>query len=130
MNIQGLKKYLRDVRFVDFCKSYDVIALCETWQETENEFQNFLPDFRSFDCMRIKRRTAHRGSGGVTVFIRDELLKTNGIKRIFDYFTECVIFHFDADIFKRETDVVMVFTYVVLQESLQFMQRRTMVYFY
>ena len=80
-------------------------------------FEVFLKDFTCFECMRKKKRTANRGSGGIAVFIRDGLLKSGGIKRIFEYFTECVVLWFSADVFHRENDLILFFTYVAPENS-------------
>ena len=80
LNIQGLKKFMGNSTFLHFCAPYDIIALSETWQENEKEFQTFLQDYTCFDCVWKKKRSARRGSGGAAVFIRDKLLQTGGVK--------------------------------------------------
>lgn len=117
LNIQGLKKYHGENSFLSYCKNFDIIALYETWQENENDFENFLDGYAQFHYLRPKKRTAFRGSGGVAVFVKDWLMKTSGISRIFNTFRECIVLHFNADIFRRTSDLIMVFTYVPPENS-------------
>lgn len=117
MNIQGLKKYDGDYNFKNYCKSFDLVALYETWQDNKTDFKNFLDGYTNFDCMRSKKRTAVRGSGGVTVFVKDWLMQTSGVMRIFETFRECVVFIFKADIFCRKSDLIMIFTYIPPENS-------------
>ena len=52
LNIQGLKKYENDQKFIQFCKQYDIIGLNETWQRNKLDFESFLEGYVNFDCMR------------------------------------------------------------------------------
>lgn len=117
LNIQGLKKFVGNAEFLKFCRLYDIIALTETWQETEREFQKNLQGFSCFECIRKKKRTAARGSGGVALFIKDKLLQYGGVTRIYEHFTECVVLRFSAETFQRQNDLVMFFTYVAPENS-------------
>ena len=67
--------------------------------------------------MRKKKRNAVRGSGGVSVFIKDWLIQTSGIQRIFEHFRECVVLLFKANIFNRQNDLIMIFTYIPPENS-------------
>ena len=49
--------------------------------------------------MRRKKRNAVGGSGGVSVFIKDWLMQSSGIQRIFENFRECVVLLFKAEHF-------------------------------
>lgn len=63
MNVQGLKKFEDDQYFLNFCRKYDIIGMCETWQRNEFDFRSFLEGYINFDCMRPTRGSAIRGSG-------------------------------------------------------------------
>ena len=89
LDIQGLNKYDADPLFTCFCNKFDIVGLCETWQSRAGAYDRFLPGFVNFDSIRLN--TKGRGSGGVTVFIKDWLLNTNSIKRIYCHWSECVI---------------------------------------
>ena len=80
-------------------------------------FQHFLHGFSCFECIRKKKRTAGRGSGGVAVFIRDKLLQSGGLKRIYKHYTECVVLRFSAEAFQRNNDLVMFCTYIAPEDS-------------
>ena len=67
--------------------------------------------------MRKKKRSALRGSGGVSVFVKDWVVQTKGIVRIFQDFKECVVLLFKADIFHRSNDLIMIFTYIAPEIS-------------
>ena len=58
-----------------------------------------------------------RGSGGVSVFIKDWVLQTNGVVHIFQDFKESVVLSFKANIFHRTNDLIMIFTYIAPENS-------------
>ena len=78
LNIQGLMKYSDNTQFQDYCKLVDIIALYETWQRCGNDFKNFLQGYTNFDAIRKRTRNTARGSGGVTVFVKDWMMQTSG----------------------------------------------------
>ena len=116
LNIQGLKKHCDGVVFKEYCKQFDIIACYETWQTSENDFANFIDGYENYDSMREKRRRAVRGSGGVTVFVKDWIIQS-GVQRIFNHFSECVVLLFQAGSFNRNQDLIMLFTYVAPENS-------------
>ena len=101
---------------------YDFIGLCETWAIKGDNFESFLPGYISFDYIRPKKRTAYRGSGGVSVFVKESLVKAGIIKRIFNNISECVILILDGNFFQSINDVILIFAYV-LPEILRFMSK-------
>ena len=117
MNIQGLRKYNENATFKNYCKAFDVIALNETWQEQETEFENFMHGYQIFESMRKKRRCMSRGSGGVSVFVKDWIMQTDGVIRIFPDFKETVVLLFKGNIFNRMNDLIMIFTYIAPENS-------------
>ena len=62
---------------------YDIVALYETWQISEHEFEGFLEGFTAYESFREQSKGCKRGSGGVLGLIREIIVKTNFIKRIF-----------------------------------------------
>ena len=117
MNIQGLRKYNDSAAFKNYCKTFDGIAVYETWQELEAEFVDFINGYETFEAMRKKRRGMSRGSGGVSVFVKDWVLQTGGVVRIFPDFKETVVLLFKANIFNRTSDLIMIFTYIAPENS-------------
>ena len=59
-----------------------MIGLNETWAVKQNQFSHFLQGYSSFDCVRPKKKSAIRGSGGVTVFVKDFLINENFVHHI------------------------------------------------
>ena len=57
-----------------------------------------------------------RGSGGVTVLVKENLLSIGKCRRIFDEMSECVVFLFDGKTFNIEFDI-MIFTYISPENS-------------
>ena len=112
-----MKKYNENADFIEYCKNFDIIAFYETWQVQPEEFGNFIDGYGTFESMRKKRRGMSRGSGGVSVFIKDWVLQTNGVVRIFQDFKESVVLLFKANIFHRTNDLIMIFTYIAPENS-------------
>ena len=56
MNIQGLHKFQNDNIFLNYCTSFDIVGMYETWQRHEDDFRNFLNGYTNFDCIRHSRR--------------------------------------------------------------------------
>lgn len=117
MNVQGLKKFEDDQYFLNFCRKYDIIGMCETWQRNEFDFRSFLEGYINFDCMRPTRGSAIRGSGGVTVFVREYFVNMNIIKRVFEEMSECVVLFLSSEFFDGINDIVLVFTYIAPERS-------------
>lgn len=55
----------------------------ETWQKDENEFNNLMNGFTNFDCIRTSKKSAYRGAGGVSIFVKDWFVTNKIVKRIF-----------------------------------------------
>lgn len=110
-------KYSENAQFHDYCKQFDLVALYETWQRSENDFRNFMQGFMNFDAIRKKSRNVFRGSGGVSVFVKDWVMQTAGVTRIFQHFDECIVLLFNGNTFRRNEDIIMVFAYVAPENS-------------
>ena len=74
--------------------------------------KTFYLDIQTLTLCRPKKSTAIRGSGGVTVFVKDWLIKRGFIKRIFDHITESVVLLIDAKSNIHVNDIILIFTYV------------------
>ena len=82
-NVRGLKNLKFDIEFKNYLELYDIVALYETWQISEHEFEGFLEGFTAYESFREQSKGCKRGSGGVLVLIRESIVKTNFIKRTF-----------------------------------------------
>ena len=69
--------------------------------------------------MRAPRSTTQRGSGGVTVFVKDVLVNNNIIRRIFTDMSECVVLLIEAcRIFNDGIhNIVLIFIYFAPEKS-------------
>ena len=113
-----MKKYENDQTFLQFCKQYDIIGLHEIWQRNKLDFESFLDGCVNFDCMQQLKGSSPRGSGGVTVFVKDYLVGGNIIKRVFDNLTECVVLFLNSEFYESINDIVLIFTYIASERSL------------
>ena len=118
MNVQGLHKFQNDQVFLNFCSTFDFIGMYETWQRHQDDFRNFLNGYTNFDCIRHSKKQSQRGSGGVSVFVKDWFVNKGIVKRIFIEIKECVVLLLNGQIFENVNDIVMVFTYIAPERSL------------
>jgi exonuclease III len=77
-NIEGLTKQKREDRdFTKFISSFDLIFLSETWTNKGSKID--LEGYKLIHSYRkIQNRRAKRNSGGILVYIKNDLFK--GIK--------------------------------------------------
>ena len=71
-NIGGLLKYQDDIDFHNYISTFDIVGLNETWSVKDNMFD--IHGYTHFCYFRPKRQSAYRGSGGVSVYIKDILI--------------------------------------------------------
>lgn len=116
-NIERLSRFESDSTFKTYCSKYDIISLCETWCVKGKEYDYFFPGFVNFDFIRPKKRRAGRGSGGVSVFVRDHLVKDGMAKWIFSHVSENVILLLDGSFFRNVNDIILIFAYVSPDKS-------------
>ena len=67
--------------------------------------------------MRQLKGSSPRGSGGVTVFVKDFLVDGSIIKRVFDNLTECVVLFLSSELYESINDIVLIFTYIAPERS-------------
>ncbi|MCG7879459.1 MAG: hypothetical protein N0C90_24475, partial [Candidatus Thiodiazotropha endolucinida] len=80
-------------------------------------FNKFLNGFTNFDCIRPSKKSAYRGSGGVSVFVKDWFVNNNIVKRIFKEMSECVVLLLNGQYFENINDIVLIFTYIAPERS-------------
>ena len=51
------------------------------------------------------------------MFVKDWVMQTKGIKRIFTKFKGCVVLMLDAAVFDRKDDLILVYTYIAPENS-------------
>ena len=101
----------------NFAKKYDIIGLYETWQGKKLDLDSFLEGYVNFDCMRQPKGSAPRGSGGVTVFVKDYIVDGNIIRRVFDNLTECVVLFLNSEFYESVNDILLILTYIAPERS-------------
>ena len=116
-NIEGFEKYKNDPDFIQFASSFNIFGICETWAETESDFEHCLPNYEHYVYVRQKPPRAVRNSGGVTVFVKNELVRNGIIKRIFHHFSDCVVLFVDGSKFSDINDIIRIFAFVSPEHS-------------
>ena len=51
------------------------------------------------------------------MFVKDWVMQTKCIKRIFTKFKECIVLKLDAAVFYRKDDLILIFTYIAPENS-------------
>ena len=72
-NIEGLSSKLKDDSFIDGLKRFDFITLVETWLSPKANIN--IDGYYCYNKARIKAKTAHRYSGGISVLVKKSLRK-------------------------------------------------------
>ena len=70
-NVENLEPKLDEPHFIDLISSHDISFLCETWRRDDSKI--CLPGFWDFSQVRVKRKKAGRYSGGITIFVKENL---------------------------------------------------------
>ena len=71
-NINGLGQKHRDETFKEHVK-YDINILLETWKGDAPDIK--IPNYFSFSKCRAKKKRARRNSGGIIVYVKEDLKK-------------------------------------------------------
>ena len=116
LNIQGLRKHTDDLIVKQYCEEFDIICMCETWQQKHDDFSTFLTEYVIFDSPRTRTR-GNRGAGGVSVFIKPWLINKGIVKRIYKEFEETVVLFVDKKFVKLNRDLVIFFAYIAPEQS-------------
>ena len=117
LNVRGLKKFIDDKEFINYCNKFDILSLCETWKTKSDHFSSFINEYAAFDYVQQNKKSSARGSGGISVLIHDKLMNTFLVKRIFHKFMECVVLYVDKYLFSGDKNIIMIFVYVSPEKS-------------
>ena len=110
--MQGLKKLVYNVDFIEYLSNFDIIFLCETWSRFSGEFDNLLPHFNHFDKVRTQKPSAIRSSGGVNVFISSSIADLNLCHRICDQWSDCIVLLLRLSLLYDAIDLILFFVYI------------------
>ena len=89
MNVKGINEKFSIPGHLNSLTSCDVILLCETWLQKQTKLKKFrIPGYEPFNNFRKHmHKKARRASGGMIVYIKNELLKyINVVKTVCDHF--------------------------------------------
>ena len=111
-NIEGLSKYESSVDLINFVKCFDIFGFCETWGQNANQFDSFVTGFQAYSSIRKKRFRRGRPSGGVSVFVKYNLIEKGFVKRIFNDFDECVVLLLDGKVLGTHREMIVCFLYI------------------
>lgn len=102
------------------------------WGSSVYEFDLFLPSYRHFGSVIPKCNTAIRNSGGVSVFVKEDLLQLYSITRICHDFSNSVVLYLKCSMFKSMKDIILYVAYVSPEGSPIYIEnvKRQMVYYY
>ena len=67
--------------------------------------------------MRPTRGSTRRGSGDVTVFVKEYFVNMHIIKRIFEEMSECVVLLLSSELYDNINDILLILTYVAPARS-------------
>ena len=96
---------------MSYLRKIGVICFCETWGKKISDFDDFLLGYKHYGNLR-KQSNLMRNSGGVSLFIHDEIIKTGTIKQLYTYFKDCTVIILKGDYFLDGKDIIMYFAYV------------------
>ena len=86
-NCQGIKDKIEDPCFVKEVSKFDILGVCETWLNKNNENLN-IPNYKFYPLSRKKEKDVSRG--GVGLFIKESLRKH--IKILYKISSENIFF--------------------------------------
>ena len=114
-NVHGLSRgKLEDSDFINQFDKGDIIFIYETWADKDSQL-----DISGFQCINLYRkfqnRRAKRCSGGVAVYIRNEV--SNGVKLIKSVHDSIVWLKLDRDFFENEDDIYVAGAYIWVENS-------------
>ena len=111
-NIEGLLKYESSAVFKDYIKKFDIFGFCETWSKCISEFDSFINGYKSFNKVRKKRYRKGRPSGGVTVFVKYNLIEGGLVERVFSELEDCVVLLIKGIYLNYDKDIILCFLYL------------------
>jgi len=97
---------------ISYLQSFDIIGLVETWSTLKGEFDSLLQTHTHFDFVRKRHISALRNSGGVSVFVKHDLVRNDFVSQICSHFTDCIVLYVKASVFHLMNDIILYIAYV------------------
>ena len=91
--------------------TFNICRLNETWTKSVNEFDNFLSGYTCFNSVRDGVNKG-RFSGGVTVFVRSNLIESKRVHRVFNNLKDCVILRLSNNRLSLSNNILLCFLYI------------------
>ena len=98
---------MKNTEFIEAVFKSDIVLLCETWTHKYSDAE--VKGYVRFSKTRKPKKRAKRASGGLEVYIKENLIK--GIKVLEWDFEDGLHFKFDNDFFGFEKPLYLFFTY-------------------
>lgn len=114
-NVNGLTRCkLDDSDFVNKLCENDIIILYETWTNEHSDIE--IDGYKSYNMYRkFQNRRARRCSGGIVIYIKDELFK--GVKIVLNHYDTIIWLKLDKHFFNLETDIFLAGIYLWVENS-------------
>ena len=109
-NVNGLSSKTEHTDFIKYCEGFDIFCLTETWCKSFDHIKCKFPNFTSFFSPAFKRKTKGRRSGGIVVFIANDLI--HGIKLVSNNHTDCITLLLKKDFFNMPDNLLLTFVYI------------------
>ena len=109
----SLNDKVKNSEFVSSVFKSDIVLLSETWSNEHSDLD--VKGYSKISKMRKLKKRAKRSSGGLEVYIKENLLK--GITVLKWEFEDGLSFKFDCDFFGWEKPLFLFFTYFKPQNS-------------
>ena len=107
-----MKRHERNNDFLDFCKTFDILGLLETWAKSVHQYSTLLEGFKAHCTVRSKENNY---SGGIIVYVKDNTAK--GCKRILPHLRDVIVLQLSKSFFELERDIVLIYTYIFPEKS-------------
>ena len=115
-NVEGLTQTKKTSNeFIKILTNYDIICLSETWTKKSSniELNGYTNPIHSY--RRFQHRRANRASGGIIIYIKDNIRK--GVKLVRNTIDSIVWFKLDKLFFQTETDIYIAAVYIPPESS-------------
>ena len=112
-NICALYKHKHNNELKTYLAKHDIICLTETWSKSNLDFDEFLPGFIHFGCFRKLLSKNIRNSGGVSLFIKNEMVKKKGlVQQIYKNVQDGIVILLNITTSIGINEVILYFVYV------------------
>ena len=109
-NIEGISNKLYDTEILDYLSNFDIFALVETWESSENNLLNLFPNHKCLFCPAVRSSQYGRAMSGIAVYIRNSLVQY--FKRLTSDCRFGIFLEADKQLFSLEESLLLCFIYL------------------